>query len=147
MGRSIHFHSEVKINGVWHHHSEHHIKRHYALFAKMANVRNYKNKIKPISNPKGLPTDISFLTKLSSDSLGSDGHSHSWLNSEEISELHKFIVDEDNSSMWFGIDGWEFEHSYFPYFLGNHLNSFYDEPKHLRQYGVEDVRYVFWFDN
>jgi len=151
MGCDIHFHSEVKRNGTWHHHSEANIRRNYAVFAKMAGVRNRpgaNTPIVPISKPKGLPEDATELTKLHSEKYGVDGHSHSWLNSKEISELHKWILCEDNPIEWFGDDGpWRWEHENMPYFMGNHLNGFVDYPEDWKDSGIEDVRYVFFFDN
>src|SRR5690606_4278241 len=124
------------------------VKRNYALFAKMANVRNSaENPIEPISNPKGLPEDATELTKLHSEKYGTDGHSHSWLNAKEISELHKWIRDGKNPKEWFGEDSWRWEHENMPYFMGNHLNVFVDYPEDLEGCGIEDVRYVFFFDN
>ena len=151
MGCDIHFHSEVKIRGKWHHHSEQKVERNYILFAKMAGVRNDpKNPIKPISIPKGLPEDATELTRLHSEWYGCDGHSHSWLNAKEISALHKFIEDPDNPKEWFA--GWRggclmWSHDNLPYFIGNHLNAFIDYPEDMEDTGVEDVRYVFFFDN
>lgn len=150
MGCDIHLHSEVKRNGKWRHHSEAKIERNYALFAKMANVRNWAGanpQIVPISQPKGLPEDVTELTKLHSEKCGIDGHSHSWLNAREISELHKWLRDESIPKEWFGEDAWRFECDNFPYFMGNHLNGFIDYPEDWEGYGVEDVRYVFFFDN
>lgn len=148
MGCDIHFHSEVKRKGVWKHHSEGKIERNYPLFAKMANVRNdTKTPITQISNPKGLPEDATELTKLHSEKYGVDGHSHSWLNAKEISELHKWIRDKTNPKEWFGNDPWRWEHENMPYFMGNHLSAFVDYPEDLEGYDIEDVRYVFFFDN
>lgn len=149
MGCDIHFHSEVKRNGKWEHHSEAKIERNYALFAKMANVRNWASArpIVPISQPKGLPEDATELTKLHSEKYGIDGHSHSWLNAMEISGLHKWILDKANPSQWFGDSPWQWEHENLPCFMGNHLNGFIDYPDDWADYGVEDVRYVFFFDN
>lgn len=150
MGCDIHLHSEVKRNGKWEHHSEVKIERNYALFAKMANVRNWagaKPPIVPISQPKGLPEDATELTKLHSEQYGVDGHSHSWLSAKEISELHKWLQDESIPKEWFRKDPWRFEHENFPYFMGNHLNGFFDYPEDWDRYGVEDVRHVFFFDN
>ena len=140
MGCDIHFHSEVKINGTWHHHSSSRLKRNYYLFAKMANVRN-NIPIRPISLPKGWPDDVTYLTKLESEQYGVDGHSHSWLNAREIVELHKFISDHPE---YFG-EFWD--HHHLPYFMGNHFNDFVEYPEDWEKYGVEDVRYVFFFDN
>ena len=148
MGCDIHFHSEVKRHGVWQHHSEANVRRSYALFAKMADVRNWsKSGIVPISEPKGLPEDATELTKLHSEKYGIDGHSHSWLSANEISELHKFIRDQKNPKEWFGEDSWQFEHNNFPYFMGNHMSGFVDYPEDWKDAGIEDVRYVFFFDN
>ena len=146
MGCDIHFHSEVKIGGKWHHHSEHSIRRNYALFAKMAGVRNYDDSIIPISKPKGIPQDATDLTKLHVKRWEGDGHSHSWLNAEEITELHDWIRERKNGSV-FGDDGWRFEHQNFPYFMGNHLSGFHKYPEDYKGTGVEDVRYIFFFDN
>lgn len=148
MGCDIHFHSEVKRNGVWKHHSEAKIRRNYAFFAKIANVRNYfEGLIKPISEPKGMPVDATELTRLHSEKYGTDGHSHSWLSANEISELHKWIRDKETPEEWFGSDPWQWEHNNLPYFMGNHLSGFVDYPEDWAEYGIEDVRYVFFFDN
>ncbi len=148
MGCDIHFHSEVKRKGVWQHHSEANIERNYALFAKMAGVRNYwEDKIKPISKPKGIPEDATELTRLDADRYGTDGHSHSWLDAKEVSILHKFINDKSNPLEWFAHGAGFFEHKNFPYFMGSHLNGFIDYPEDWNDKEVEDVRYVFFFDN
>ena len=146
MGCDIHFHTEVKINGKWHHHSQTRISRNYALFVKMAGVRNWNNSgINPISRPKGIPEDATFLTKLDSDKYGIDGHSHSWLGAKEIFELHAWI---ENLKASFGIaNGYNFIRDNFPYFMGNDFDSFTEYPEDWERYGVEDIRYVFFFDN
>ena len=141
MGCDIHLHSEVKINGQWHHHSDCSVKRSYRLFAKMADVRNWgESGINPISEPKGLPDDATFLTKLHSEKYGTDGHSHSWLDKNEIVILHDFIKSQEDLT-------WKFEHQNLPYFMGNHLDGFVNYPEDWKIYNIEDVRYVFFFDN
>ncbi len=148
MGCDIHLHSEVKIKGKWHHHSEQKVSRSYPLFSKMANVRNDYG-ITPISEPKGVPEDATDLTKLHIERYGVDGHSHSWLSGKEISELHKFIGSKDNPDWFSGRYGdclmWS--HNNMPYFMGNHLSGFHDYPEDFSDTGIEDVRYVFFFDN
>lgn len=57
--------------------------RDYPLFAALADVRN-GGAIKPVSLPRGLPGDATTLTRLASDTWGSDGHSHSWLSLDEV---------------------------------------------------------------
>lgn len=57
--------------------------RNYELFATLADVRNY-GYIKPISEPRGLPEDIHYITKELADSWGDDGHSHSYYTLKEL---------------------------------------------------------------
>ena len=138
MGCDIHLHPEVKIHGKWHHYGCGVVKRNYELFEKMAGVRgSARNAIAP---PKGLPFDISDLTRFDLDLWDCDAHSHSWLNAEEIAILQ---------------DWWEekYGHSYFAwpelqwgYLFGDTWGSFFQYPEN-RPGRLEDVRFVFWFDN
>ena len=136
MGCDIHAHIEVKINGKWEHYSTPRIQRWYQLFAKIAGVRN-NNDITPISEPKGLPEDISEITKFESDYMGSDGHSHSWLNVKEIKEMLKYIDELDPTN--------SFEHKELGYIGGNGVGDFEVGEGYPKEY--QDVRMVFWFDN
>ena len=106
--------------------------------------------ITPISVPKGIPEDATELTKLHVEKYGVDGHAHSWFGPKEISELHKFIESPDNPESWFkGRYGERllWSHDNMPYFMGNHLSGFFDYPEDWKDTGVEDVRYIFFFDN
>lgn len=68
------------------------INRNYNLFAILADVRNGRGfaGIKtgegfiPISQPKGLPKNVSKEVKHESDEYGRDGHSHSYLTVQEL---------------------------------------------------------------
>lgn len=151
MGCDIHLHTEVKIKGKWHHYAERNVERCYRLFAKMANVRNYEEYgITPISDPRGMPEDASETTKFFCEEYGADGHSHSWLDAKEIDELYRFIND-DLKLVGGRIkqSGWWPEEN-FGYFFGNTWagwNRYQKYQEHLKEMGVEDVRFVFWFDN
>lgn len=94
MGCDIHAHVEVKLKGQWHHYHAPYINRDYSLFSKMANVRNGSlssmRYVKPISKPRGMPEDISLITKVMREGWGGDGHSDSWLGSAEVCELIKW---------------------------------------------------------
>jgi len=90
MGCDIHAHAEVRINGKWEHYSDLHIKRNYELFARMANVRNHGD-VEPISEPRGIPEDATFLTKFDFARWGIDAHSASWLSGVEIECLGDWI--------------------------------------------------------
>ena len=57
--------------------------RNYSAFAALANVRN-DGYIEPISEPRGLPNDVSTYIKNESDYWDCDGHSHSWLTAKEL---------------------------------------------------------------
>lgn len=59
--------------------------RNYALFATLADVRN-RGYITPISEPRGLPDDIHYITKALSDSWGDVGHSHSYYTLRELED-------------------------------------------------------------
>jgi hypothetical protein len=139
MGCDIHLHTEVKIGGTWHHYSERSVSRNYDLFALMAGVRN-RTGITPISDPKGLPDDMSFMTRFAARWWQVDGHSHSWLGAEEIHKLYELIQDKVDLSRDFG------------YCFGGYWSGFHEYRNNLEEgcgipNEVEDVRFVFWFDN
>ena len=145
MGCDIHAHFEIKIDGKWHYYMPADIKRNYDVFSKMANVRNEEEKITPISEPKGLPIDIDFLTEFQSEHWGTDGHSHSFLTFEEIvtlihwakEMLDKYESTEDAELWLFGNNGYLFGNAF------EHFKTYSnDYPKE-----IQDVRLVFWFDN
>lgn len=159
---TMHFHSEVNILGQWHHNSEHRIDLNNALFAKMANVKNTDPKlnITPISMPKGIPKDITRLTELhwNKHKKLTATHSASWLNAQEIMELHQWI--NDNAEKPEFRDYFNDPHPYgwlrlhFPIFTGMTFDGFAksigispnsDNPWWCSD--VWDVRYIFWFDN
>lgn len=123
MGCDIHLHSEVKIDGVWHHLDSHIIDRNYELFGKMAGVRD--EGIEPIINPVGLPEDITILTKHQYKLHMDDAHSESFLSREQSLELLKWMRQQTS----FCYRDW--------YFL-------YDAEE---DGDYDDFRVVFWFDN
>jgi hypothetical protein len=124
MGCDIHLHIEEKTNGIWQHIDEKEVDRAYCLFAKMANVRNYENRINPISLPKGLPDDVTEETV--DDLCSPNNHSYSWLGSDELQQLYDWCTEEH------------------PICIDDGLFSFnLDENGNLD----ENVRFVFAFDN
>ena len=138
MGCDIHCHVEAKIKGQWHYVDELDIDRNYTLFGKMAGVRD--KSIEPISKPKGLPEDMSFMTKFKSELWGEDGHSHSWLSAKEVDELEEWIHLDKILPLYKplgylfsnGFDGWI---------------KFPNDFERVKKMGLEDFRLVFWFDN
>lgn len=66
--------------------------RNYELFGILAGVRDRNNDT--IDEPRGLPEDVSNVTKKESDRWDGDGHSHSWLTLRELKEyqgLHPVV--------------------------------------------------------
>lgn len=91
MGCNIHLHVEIKVDAVWLHYNHPRIEKNYALFAKMADIRNSDNEIDPISEPKGLPIALSETTRLDHSYGHQDWHSMSWLGIDEIIELSEWV--------------------------------------------------------
>lgn len=153
MGCDIHLHTEVKIGGAWHHYSHPNVNRWYGLFTKMAGVRGVRD-VTPISHPKGLPDLPSYLTALDAERWEQDGHSHSWLDAREIAEVHDWVqkvydehYDEGNyrypEQQWGYLfnSGWDAFHKY-KNADGSHNDSATSIPPE-----IQDIRWVFWFDN
>lgn len=133
MGCDIHFHVEVKIEGVegWQHYSTRHVNPSYKLFGCMAGVRS--DEVEPITLPRGLPEDATALTKFHYERWGGDAHSASWLSSKEIAEIRIRMGKDFDESDTFG------------YLFGGNFSGFERYPD--ERDGVLDVRFVFWFDN
>lgn len=149
MGCDIHVHTEVKVDGVWHHYGAPNTTRNYALFSKMANVRNDepgdKDYIEPIAEPRGLPDNATALTLFDNKRWNSDGHSHSWLNAGEIAALVLWLEQYAKEQRW-DLNIWLWEPDNFGYLFGNTWSGFTRYPGD-RLEGLKDVRWVFWFDN
>lgn len=128
MGCDIHTFTEVKIDGKWYTADQPDVSRWYTLFGKMAGVRD--GIIEPISQPKGLPEDISVVARVEADYWGTDGHSHSWLSFDEVDKLFE----------WLGVEQKQQPYKTFGYATPDAFD------KSLTPH-YEDARLVFWFDN
>lgn len=140
MGCDIHLHTEVKINGVWHHYGAPSIDRSYQLFGKMAGVRG---DTEPVSPPKGLPPDMSPVTAFAYVQWDADAHTASWLNAEEIENVCTWANDRFSPTDKAWLD-WETLE--IGYLFGNSWSGYIRYPSD-RPEGLEDIRWVFWFDN
>ena len=138
MGCDIHAHTEVKIGGTWHHYNKLNLRRNYELFGKMAGVRGGEV---PIAAPRGLPPDISVVTKLEADRYGTDGHTHSWLTIAEMAQVQTWHAEYQCRQ----------EPFHGPWLQWGFLcgNLYCDFIAHRSEFpaAIEDVRLVFWFDN
>lgn len=135
MGCDIHMHSEIKVNGKWLHYDQPECDRNYDLFEKMAGVRGDDKEA--IALPRGLPADITETTRFDSDHWNGDGHSHSWLSASEIAQLRSWWEAQVGSQVEAKWDRWLF---------GNYYSGFLKYRDDVPT-GVEDVRFIFWFDN
>lgn len=134
MGCDIHTFVEVKHKGKWLLYNHPDVGRNYDLFEKMAGVRgDVKNAISP---PKGLPEDVSEATQLYYDYEEPDAHSESFLTLLEIGLLAKWYGEQGYGN--YGFD------SEFGYLFGN---GFTDMDELTNPPPIEDIRFVFWFDN
>lgn len=137
MGCDIHAFMEIKINGTWHTYNKPRIDRSYQLFAYMAGVRNHQNEITPISEPRGLPQDISLVAGLEYKDEEKDAHSCSFLTKEEMRLVEDFWRGKGNPS-WTPLFG---------YVSGNCPSSVGVNQEGSYPPEFEDCRLVFWFDN
>lgn len=122
--------------------------RSYSMFAFLADVRNYDH-CEPLSEPKGLPDDISDEVK-EEYGEGWDYHSASFLT---VKELLDFDYDKtfwnrrvykDGNGASLAEEGEGTVVSY----RENLGEFFFKHLEELKELGdPEDVRIVFWFDN
>ena len=140
----IHLHIEIKLNGTWHHYAAPDIQRWYKLFEKMAGVRGeLKDAISP---PKGMPEDITEVTRYSNFKLQPYAHSHSWLGLDEIVELEDWLNEQIEITSNYTDLNLEFGILH-TYLFGNSFAGFKRYPEDYENSGIQDVRFVFWFDN
>jgi|APAga8741244001_1050109.scaffolds.fasta_scaffold26540_2 hypothetical protein len=99
--------------------------RNYDLFAFLADVRNYKGKIKPLALPKELPEDKSEFVAQIAEGWQWDGHSYSHFTLKELKES-KPKDDEVREVITV---------------ITKLLQDVQEEDSE------EDIRIVFWFDN
>lgn len=66
--------------------------RNYSMFTALCGVRDYTNKSPKISEPRGLPDDVTEFVKEESDRWDCDGHSHSYVT---LAEVKAFIAKNE----------------------------------------------------
>jgi hypothetical protein len=120
--------------------------RCYGTFAFLAGVRNYSD-ITPISEPRGIPDDISETVKSDFIKWDCDVHTPSWLSVKELEEFDYDSEIEDCMCMRNNNGGstckkGEGKKQTYREFLGK---SFFNDIEKLKEANVERV--VFWFDN
>lgn len=144
MGCDINLHVEIKISSKlneWIHYSHPRVSRSYTLFSILAGVRNEENNIDAIFKPRGIPEDISDVTRIDFNQTGDDQGSASYLSPDELLKCMDFFEEL--------FPGQEYKkgsvHESFGFLFGGniwHFNKFKDDfPEELI-----DARVVFWFE-
>jgi hypothetical protein len=139
MACDIFAHVEIKRNARWLHWNEAILARDYALFGRLAGVRDAS--VQPVAEPRGFPADASELTKLCFDRTGHGAHAASWLLAEEAGLVqqwfeNRFIEGLAATPLWGTV-------------LGNPIDAHLKWKSVSDTYaalGIEDVRVVFWFE-
>lgn len=151
MGCDIHAHVELRYQGKWEHYAIPNIDRWYDLFGIMAGVRR---EVTPIVEPKGVPEDMSVITRLDWELWAEDAHTASWFNEDELDELQKWLDRQkkqaDKKGEKYTGNQFDLESGVLggTYMFGNSLTSFkhYNDINYIPE-GADAVRLVFWFDN
>jgi len=148
MGCDIHTHIEIRYKGKWEHYAIPSIDRDYSLFSVMAGVRGGYD---PIVEPKGVPEDMSVVTRLDWEQMGTDAHTASWFDEQEIDQLSAWLKEQAENSKEKGVYlTYDLEYGILnrTYMFGNSLTAFkhYDDVEYLPN-GCDAVRLIFWFDN
>lgn len=137
MGTTIKLHIEIKINGKWLHWNHPRLPQDYEFFTKIANLRPDDYDVEPVSEPKGLPQNITRTVEIHYQHWKNDTFGESWLNSKEIAEVRRWY--DARRKYEFG----EFDKDFG--FLMEHGFDIFEFPEEIADLGVEDVRFIFWF--
>ena len=137
MSIGSHMHIEVKKDGKWFHFASPDIPRDSAFFDLVSGVCL---RLKPVADPRGLPGDMSEITRFCHDQDRQHNrlHHRGWLDSGELAELQRRLDEHYGGS---GKDPREYdlEHGY--------LRTSIDGGTIADHRGWDDARLVFWFDN
>jgi hypothetical protein len=128
--------------------------RNYSMFAFLAGVRNY-DRCEPLSEPRGLPKDISIEVMEEYEKLRYDAHSASFLTLKELLDFdyekefwNRRITKQTSPNSWNGASLAEEGEGEIISYRDNLGEWFFIHLNELKELGEpEDVRIVFWFDN
>lgn len=140
--------------------------RNYSLFAVLANVRN-DDGIIPISDPKGLPDQMSDFVRYKAQLWEADGHSHSFFLLKELidfswnQEFNESGMVSQKQKEAYEKDGkrpeswckWTNQKDYVQMSWPSNIKFYCEDfventiPQLQALGDPEDVRIIFWFDN
>jgi len=112
---------EVKINNMWEFEQKIYIEGNNTLFALLADVENENGDVIPIKFPKGFPADCSDYLK---QKYSPKNNNHSFLSIDEVMN-YNVPMHKDFDMFMCTVHDYNLER--------------------LSDY-IEDVRFVFWFD-
>ncbi len=154
-----------------------HGNRNYSLFSTLAGVRDYTDKITPVSEPKGSPEDCCEYVNKEKEDWDGDGHTHSWLTLKELKDYQSQNPTLHHTGLLAPADLVEFDSKGTPpnsWCQGTNvvgyerrewsetndtliplIDKLQQRAKELLQYDFQEynpendekVRIVFWFDN
>lgn len=144
MGTTIHAHIEVKKNNTWFHYATPDVNRNYMLFAATNGERledfrpNVRDKIIPQTSIKGLPDDISDITKIcyEYDINGRHVHGEGALTANDIRNLQRHLYELNEMELNYQ-NKWCLETLFKTYINDGTIAS---------HKGWDDARIVFWYD-
>lgn len=138
MGASLCTHIEYRKNDCWLHYAAPHTARDYRLIALVTGVRNETNRIRPLVAPRGLPADLSEITRICREQdAGNAIKGETWLTGTEFAELQKRWTELNPDQSQLDTD---FEERVFGTY-GPGGSAIADHQ------GFDDVRIVFWVDD
>jgi len=150
--------------------------RNYFAFAQLCGVRSRGKDIEPISEPKGLPDDVTNYVKSESERWGCDGHSHSFVTLRQVIDYRKnlkptkvtgMISEDDAKKLSYGIIPeswcqWTNQSGFVEKTWEDKVDALYNLESVMRSRAKEflrcfnddqileqadNIRFVFWFDN
>ena len=139
MGMDIHAHIEVKDNGQWYHYGSPHIKRDYILFSLLKDTRHSLDWVNSIIPARGIPEDVSYITKKEWENSEFCYHSPSYIKADELEELERVINKCHSITNGFDECKIDIDFDIFKTLCNNNSLIAHD--------GYEDLRVVYWFDN
>lgn len=137
MSTGIHMHLEAKLDDIWYHYSQPSILKECHFFELLAGIYDGN----PIVQLRGIPDDISFMTRycLDRDKECFKPHHEGWIGADEIWELQKRLIEVHKRYNIYDPLGSDLEASYF--------HCYMDGGSIASHRGFDDVRLIFWFDN
>lgn len=141
MGTTLHSHIEVKKDGIWYHFAAPAVERDYLVFAAISGERldslseSLQKRVKPQASVKGLPNDLSLVTRVSYEQdKGLGLHGEGVLTSTDIKNLQEHLWEFDDRNGYRLDLEWNIFRTY--------ISS---SAIHVHK-GWDDARIVFWYD-